>query len=617
MVVYPQKLDSIQQLSTIDIFQSKKSLENTGFNVYHPDSTLIHNCILSSSNEWLMKSNVAYVKSYGPGNITSLSIRGGTAQQSLVLWNGININNAMLGQSDVSLLTNLPDQEIELIRGGSGAIFGSGAMAGVLAVSQIIKYNQGLKTNAAFVKGTLNDNQFYIKTSYSTKKIATDISFFQNESFNTFYYTNDVNSNKIKNINAYSKQNAGTFNVQFKLNEKSEIIINAWIQRATRFLPDYIVINRKENLQQDKTLRISAQIIRKIKNTELKFQQAILNDEISFFHRLLKLEAISSVQTLVSQIDLPLKIKNYHFLHININDYYSRAFAPNLYTNAIQNRLAINFNYQYKTNNKLLKPIFNLRQEFVSGGEMPLSGGIGLESEIKSFLDLFLNASRLYRVPTLNDLYWNPGGNEKLLSEKGYGGEFGINLKPKIKLFNIQFKNSIYYRDIQNWISWQPGASGIWQAKNFGRVITQGFESEFKMSYKLKKLKLDGFIFYQYNLTMNAFRKSAMDESYEKQVLYSPLYSGSARYNIEYKMLQLAYGHTYTGYRYTSSDNYQFINPFEFAYCEISYSYNVYKKMMLRIFGVVNNLLNENYQMVKNYPQPGRNYKIGIQLKFN
>lgn len=608
--------DSIHLLQSVDVVQQKKIIISNGFNIYNPDSTFTKNNIGLSQAEFLFKSNIAYVKSYGPGNISSISIRGGSAQQTQVNWNGMSVNNAMLGQSDLSLFTLLPNQNISIVRNSSSSALGSGAVAGTILIEQALDFNKGIHGNALYSYGTTNNQRYQLSANVSKKKFVMDFNFIKNESFNLFNYQNSSNNIILSNYNAFSNQQGIAINLKYKLNEKSTLIIHSWYQNAKRFLPDYIVPSRKESVQNDESLRFSAQIIRQFKKTQLRFQQGLLNDEIVYQNPLIKLESNSQVQTWVSQIDLPFTVQSAHNFQIGISNYYSRAFANSLTTNAIQNRSAIIINYSTFKFGRYLQPNLNIRQEIINTGELPFSGTLGLNSYLNKTISLYAHLARLYRVPTINDLYWSTGGNEKLLSEKGYSAEGGLSIKHKENILSIELNSCLYFRDVNNWIGWQPGPNGIWRAVNFGSVKTQGTETELKFGLILKKLSFTFQSFFQYNLSVNAIKRSENDESHMRQILYSPLYSASCRATLQFHGLQFVYGHNYTGYRYTSTDNYQYLNPFDYAYIESSFSLFYKDIYETRMFLHINNLYNENYQLVKNYPQAQRNYRIGIMFNF-
>ncbi len=63
-----------------------------------------------------------------------------------ILWNGFNIQNAMLGQTDLSLLPAVFFDEVEIEYGGSSAVWGSGAVAGSIHLNNRAGFGRGLKT---------------------------------------------------------------------------------------------------------------------------------------------------------------------------------------------------------------------------------------------------------------------------------------------------------------------------------------------------------------------------------------------------------------------------------------------------------------------------------------
>ncbi|MFI5142204.1 MAG: TonB-dependent receptor, partial [Bacteroidia bacterium] len=130
---FSQKNDTflLNEVNVTD-YRTKKSTEN--FVQLKIDSATQSAFLTSSLSQLLIQQNGVFVKAYGPGNIASLSIRGSTAQQTAVIWNGMNINNPMLGQADISLLPVGFFNSMSIQKGALSGYWGSGAMAGVLSL---------------------------------------------------------------------------------------------------------------------------------------------------------------------------------------------------------------------------------------------------------------------------------------------------------------------------------------------------------------------------------------------------------------------------------------------------------------------------------------------------
>ena len=68
------------------------------------------------------------------GKAASLFIRGGSSKQALVLWNGVEINNAYFSGYNLGQLSSAGVEKIEVVRGPFSALYGSDAVSGVVNV---------------------------------------------------------------------------------------------------------------------------------------------------------------------------------------------------------------------------------------------------------------------------------------------------------------------------------------------------------------------------------------------------------------------------------------------------------------------------------------------------
>lgn len=73
-------------------------------------------------------------RSGGPGQTTSVFVRGGSSSQTLVLLDGIRLNSATTGAYDFADLSLDEVERIEIVRGPQSPLYGSEAAAGVIQV---------------------------------------------------------------------------------------------------------------------------------------------------------------------------------------------------------------------------------------------------------------------------------------------------------------------------------------------------------------------------------------------------------------------------------------------------------------------------------------------------
>lgn len=127
-------------------------------------------------------------RSGSPGKATSLFTRGAASTQTLVMWNGIVLNNPYFSGYDWGRFSTAGVEQIEVVRGPFSALYGSEAMAGVVNVLTTPR-NSGLHggfesgshglrnamLNAAFASDTL--------TASGTYEHRTDDGFNPNDDF--------------------------------------------------------------------------------------------------------------------------------------------------------------------------------------------------------------------------------------------------------------------------------------------------------------------------------------------------------------------------------------------------------------------------------------------------
>jgi iron complex outermembrane receptor protein len=235
--------------------------------------------------------------------------------------------------------------------------------------------------------------------------------------------------------------------------------------------------------------------------------------------------------------------------------------------------------------------------------------------------DLLLkgNLARNYHQPTLNDLYWQPGGNPDLLPEHGFTMEAGLEYQVILAGHLIRTELTTYRSDIKDWIIWIPGFRGYWEPRNIARVRSSGLEYAFRIHghYHAIGYKLMG----TYAFTQSVNEGDPMvwgDQSYGKQLVYIPLHSGNLMVHVSYRDFYITYQYNAYGERYTTSSNdlssrYR-LSPYYMNNLILGWNVDlrrIYMNAELRVY----NLFNESYNSVLHRPMPGRNYSLVMMIK--
>ena len=161
----------------------------------------------------------------------------------------------------------------------------------------------------------------------------------------------------------------------------------------------------------------------------------------------------------------------------------------NIFSAAILMKHALTDKFQYE---------MGLRKEATDNYDSPLLYSLGANYEFSDFYSLQFNASRNFRIPTYNDLYWASSGNPELKPETSDQAEIG-------NIFNIatfELGLTFFYNQIENMIRWVPGADGVWRPGNEDKVKIYGIESYISWQKKLVKDQiLSASVNYAYNVS--------------------------------------------------------------------------------------------------------------------
>ena len=147
--------DTIAQLDEVIISDTQlKDFSNTQSVQKLNDSVINRNA--SSLTSLLQYNTVIYFKENGLGMVSSPSFRGTTAQQTAVLWNGININSQLNGQTDFNVLNTRDFGSISVKAGGGSVAYGSSAIGGTIHLNNDLAFGDRFANTLRLDYGSYN-----------------------------------------------------------------------------------------------------------------------------------------------------------------------------------------------------------------------------------------------------------------------------------------------------------------------------------------------------------------------------------------------------------------------------------------------------------------------------
>ena len=235
------------------------------------------------------------------------------------------------------------------------------------------------------------------------------------------------------------------------------------------------------------------------------------------------------------------------------------------------------------------------------------------------FFSVRLYAKRSFRMPTFNDLYYTDMGNAQLQPETALQYNAGFVFEKDWRqgvIRHFRWQTDAYYNSIHDKIVAYPkGQQFRWTMLNLGRVHIKGIDIETELAVApLPDLVLSTRLQYTYQDARDV--TNATDTYYRHQIPYIPWHSGSAIVGLTYRQWDFNYSFIYAGERYNQQENiaYNYMPSWYTSDLSACYRFLMGKKV-LRVTAEINNLLDQQYDVILNYPMPGRNFALTLELK--
>lgn len=588
--------DSIQYLQEVKVSDTKlKNFSNTQSVQVLTDSIINKN--QASLTSLLNYNTVIYFKENGLGMVSSPSFRGTTAQQTAVIWNGININSQLLGQSDFNTLTTRDFKDITVRAGGGSVIYGSSAIGGSIHLNNELDFGNSFSNDLRVNYGSFNTYGVNYKVNISDEKFSFQASISRNASDNDYEYVDSDWTNL--NGQYYNTSLNTTFG--YKINGNNYLKFYSQFFDSERHF-SVIFPSEIKTKYSDFNTRNMLEWSSFFGRFTSKVKVAALSEKYKYFANIASdSHTFGVVKTYIGKYDLAFDVNNdiklNAVLDYTLNDGNGSDIKSEKREIASGSLLL-----KHELTEKLVYEA-SIRRELTDNYKSPVLFSAGASYAFFDFYTLKINGSRNFRIPSFNDLYWQPGGNENLKPESSYQAEAGNDFHFK----NFRFTLTGYVIDIDNMLRWVP-LGGVWTPENTNKVKTYGAEAilNWSKSFGKHQIALNGT--YAYTVSENQETK--------KQLIYVPYHKATSSLAYSYRKFSADYQFLYNGEVFTRSDNNSRYNLDAYFVSNASVGYDFGQKNTCQLGLQVLNLFNEKYASVESRFLPGRNFNMYLTLKF-
>ena len=601
------------QLQAVEIVSKRLSPFAIGAKTSHFDSLVLTREAVPNLAEMIANYTSLAIKSYGNGMLATISFRGTGPSHTAVLWHGINIAYPMLGQSDLSLLSLALSDNVGIQYGSGAALYGSGALGGTISLTNT-RPRQGAGLMVSQWLGSFGSVKNTVKASYAGKKFFVQVKTLWDQAANDFTFTNTTKPGLPREVQqgAGYRLGGGALEAGTTVGRKGKILLSGQYFQANRNLQPSMNANVPGNNQTDENIRVRVNYAVDKTAVSWNVNYAYLRDVIGF----------NGVKTFAGQqvVRTEAALRPVPWLNLNLAaDYnYIRLNSP-FYTaeNTSENRgnLWVAF---------LLSPLprlalsLNLRQAFTTDYRIPFTPSLGLEYRLiqqpGSRLVVKSLLARGFRVPTLNERYWNPGGNLNLLPEESWSAEAGLAGQGGQQLA-FTYEVTAYRMWVDNWILWQPQGS-FWSPQNIKYVEVYGLEAGGSLQHRLAAANVTWRGNYALTKAINRTGLDPYDRSVGKQLAYVPVHKASLTAATEIKHWVVLLNAAFTGKRYVTADNENDLPAYTLLNVRLSRTFKL-NNYVLNGHANINNVLNTPYQSIENRAMPGINFLLGITISYH
>ena len=637
-----------------------RPMKEIGTQLTRFDSLALKENIALSMADVLTFNSSIFVKNYGRATLSTVAFRGTSPSHTQVTWNGMKVNNPMLGMTDFSTIPSYFIDDASLLHGTSSVNETGGGLGGSVRLSTKPAQTKGFGLQYVQGVGSFTTFDEFLRLTYGNEHWQSSTRVVYSTSPNDYKYRNhdkkeniyDEDMNIIAQYYPIERNRSGAFKdfhflqeVYYNTNKGDRLGFNAWYINSNRELAMLTVDHGDdtdfENRQREETLRSVLTWDHWRDHWKLGAQAGYVHTWVAYdYQRDLgngimaqMTRSRSNVNTLYGQVESDYYIGDKWLLTASAMAH--QHFVESRDKNIIQqdgNKAIVGYrkarieltgsvSAKWRPTERMgLSAV--LREEMFGTEWAPVIPALFFDGVISERGNIVAKASvsRNFRFPTLNDLYFLPGGNPDLKKESGWTYDAGISFAVgKEGIYTLSGSATWFESFIKDWIIWLPTTKGFFSPDNIKDVHAYGIELKGDLDMALSKdwrLALTGNASWTPSINQGEPRTPA-DQSVGKQLPYVPEYSSSVTGRLTWRTWSFLYKWCYYSERFTMSSNDITLTgklPQYFMSNITLEKRHAAPWADLSFKAAVNNLFNEEYLSVLSRPMPGINFEVFVGI---
>ena len=592
-------------------------------------------------------SGVQFKDYGGVGGIKTINVRSLGSAHTAVFYDGMSIGNAQNGQVDLGKYSLDNIEAIELYNGQKSSIFqpARGFFASntlfLRTKTPFFDENKNFNIRTSFKTGSfglVNPAVLYQQKLTQNLSLTTSAEWVQAHGRYKYRYSKDggYDTTAVRqngDITAFRAE--VTLHAQLKNNGQASF--KAYIYDSERGLPGAIVANRYSHVQRqwDRNLFVHGSLNRSF----FKRHDMLANIKFSRdYNRYIDpdyktLEGALDNRYYQNEIYASLvnQVVLFEWWDVSLaTDYAVNTLDANLYRFPYPTR----YSYMAALSNRMKWERLDIQASLLGGyidekvenyrqGDSRKVFYPVVSASVQPFNTKTFRVRTFYkkafRMPTFNDLYYTFVGNSSLRPEYTAQYDLGVTWLHDMNegfLSSVSMQADVYYNRMKDKIVAMPSSNLFrWTMMNLGEVEIKGLEANTNVGLRLPaEVFVDLGVSYTFQKAIDITPDGT---TYGNQIPYTPVHSGALTVSARWRDLQLNYSFIYTGERYSQKANIpvNYVQPWYTHDLALAWEREVIK-LPVRIAMEINNMFNQYYDVILNFPMPGRNYRFSLLINF-
>lgn len=591
----------------------------SGLKIQRIDSVTLNQFRFQNLGDLLLINTPIAIKNYGPGQLSTVSFRGTSANHTAVLWNGLNINSPSLGQTDFSTIPVAGFDQLSIQYGSAASTVGTDAIGGSILLNSAPS-REKLGFSVGHQQESFRNRQTQVVTRY-----ASPIGNGWNFSGKTSAYLGAMNNHFSSAyrqgyplLQSETSQKGLIQDLFFQSKNDQEISAHVWLtQNRLVIAPDELEGKELTNTEAYRTM-----LRYRIKN--FTFRTSWVRDVIDYAKGGFDNpdHAVTDKFSARAEKDFEWRLgKRENGIQVKTGgewNYYRAQIGGYIQSPATENRADFFMLTRWQVTERLLASA-NLRQALVTRFDPPIAPSLGAEYQLvrKEVYNLNVRGSisKSYRVPTLNERFWTDLGNPDIRPESGWNKEIGLDQQfHTYDNQQITVSLTAYHNRIKDWTYWNPTKN--YRVENLQQVLAKGIELQTGWKATMDMWKTGLNVGY-------AWTRSVQEKAYDaysadiigKQLVFVPIHSGNLNAFTQYRNIRLSLQGQSLSKRFSTFDNAQFLGAYTLVHilAESTFSWG---KFAIRVQGQINNFTNTFYLNVRNNAMPGRSFAVSLVANY-